>query len=481
MPNLFVLSFFDFLLAGYIFAKIVHYKEAKKKDMALFLCASFFLALISLFLSAHLPFLFRIFLLAFFASLLAAKISGRRVDYCYVVMLIALGIHFLCFFIATSLLFFPLYLGVGIAHDSLVSVLFVVAFTAGLEVLFFHVRRWRGGFAFLENRWSAGVGICIAGVILCAHALLGTQDWQEQYVYFVFGIFLCALGLYLWVTKSIWHAYKEGVKERRIAQLEEENRILMMEVAQLKNLDDATKRANHKINGRLSALERALFEIQTQSETAELAARVHALQTEYDEALNVPETTIGQIVQTQIKSLDWVLGYLLSECEKHEITFDLALHGSIHYMIECVLPLSQLETILCDHVKNAIIAITEGGAKRRKIFVELGVLGDCYGLCIHDTGVAFSAETLLQLGNIQATTYPQKGGSGIGFITTFALLRHFEASLVILERNPEEAHFFTKSLSFRFDGKATYVLRTWRGEALRRAGIRRTGHEIIDN
>jgi hypothetical protein len=66
---------------------------------------------------------------------------------------------------------------------------------------------------------------------------------------------------------------------------------------------------------------------------------------------------------------------------------------------------------------------------------------------------------LIRLGSAFVTTRADKGGSGIGFMTTFDTMRECGASLEI---NEKESSDYSKSVSVRFDGKSRYVIKTYR-------------------
>ena len=67
-----------------------------------------------------------------------------------------------------------------------------------------------------------------------------------------------------------------------------------------------------------------------------------------------------------------------------------------------------------------------------------------------------------------ATTHKEEGGTGIGFITTFETLKETKGTLIIEEKHPMKENDFTKTLIFRFDGKAEYKILTYRSEKNKR-------------
>lgn len=73
---------------------------------------------------------------------------------------------------------------------------------------------------------------------------------------------------------------------------------------------------------------------------------------------------------------------------------------------------------------------------------------------------------MLRLGKEKASTRLSEGGSGIGYMTVFGILRECKASLVITEYEPEQQGF-TKSVAVRFDDGDKYTVKTCRADELR--------------
>ena len=80
-------------------------------------------------------------------------------------------------------------------------------------------------------------------------------------------------------------------------------------------------------------------------------------------------------------------------------------------------------------------------------------------MIVADSGIPFEAETLLNLGKKKTTTRQKEGGTGIGYMTVFEILREHNASLVIKEFKPGES-VNTKAVIVRFDNNAEYLLIT---------------------
>ena len=155
-----------------------------------------------------------------------------------------------------------------------------------------------------------------------------------------------------------------------------------------------------------------------------------------------------------------------NEAIKNNIKFNLKIHENIQYMIENIIDQSKLETLLGDHIKDAIIAINSSENTYKELLVEIGEIENCYQVCIYDTGIEFEISTLLNLGLKAITTHKLTGGSGIGFMTTFETLKATKASLIIEERHPIDDKDYTKAVRIKFDGKHEYRICSYRSKEI---------------
>ena len=119
-----------------------------------------------------------------------------------------------------------------------------------------------------------------------------------------------------------------------------------------------------------------------------------------------------------------------------------------------------LETLLADHIKNAIIAINHTDNVNRSILVRLGEIDGIYSVYIYDSGIEFEKETLENLGKKPSTTHKDEGGTGMGFMNTFDTLRKCNASLVIEEFGKPDKDNYTKSIMIKFDNKNEFKIKT---------------------
>lgn len=265
--------------------------------------------------------------------------------------------------------------------------------------------------------------------------------------------------------------YKRRMKDRSIELLEQELAEKEKEIQRLTEQNDALRVASHKTNHRLAALEYGVAglanRMQSGNFTMELAEDlsvtledVKRLSRDYQNDANLARR-LKPLTSTKIRAIDELFEYFSKQCEENKVNFNLKVNGSIPHMVEHAIPQSKLETMIGDHLQDALIAVNASDNAFRSILAVLGLAEDCYELTVFDSGVPFKVDTLAQLGVERVTTHTDTGGSGIGFMTTFETMRECGVSLVISEKEPSVADF-TKSVTIRFDGKNQYIIETYR-------------------
>ena len=131
-------------------------------------------------------------------------------------------------------------------------------------------------------------------------------------------------------------------------------------------------------------------------------------------------------------------------------------------MVNNAVSKEDLEILLADHIKNAIIAINHTQNINRTIMVKLGKIESIYGIKFYDSGAEFELETLDNLGNKPSTTHAEEGGTGMGFMNTFETLKKYKASLIIEEYNKPSKDNYTKVISINFDNKNEFKIKSYR-------------------
>lgn len=343
-----------------------------------------------------------------------------------------------------------------------------------LIYLFFRIKRFKYGFTFINNEITNNrlkiIGLVISIIILITYTIYfvysNVKIGTIFFILFIIGAFL----MIYWIKKSIKKYYKEKMKERTVEiqqeQIKEKDETIKNLELELANVLEI----NHKYNHRLSAMEKAVtklgYKLQANEEFAEeyadILSSLNELSKEYKEEI-ASISKENELPKTNIFSIDNLLEYMKLEAEKSKIGFELKVNFDINEIIENKISKNRLETLLTDHIKDAIIAINSSENKERKIKVSFDKDKD-YQIKFYDTGIEFEIETLLNLGLERITTHKMSGGTGIGFMTTFETLKECKASLIIEEYNKQE---YTKAVIIKFDDKSEYRIHSYRAEEIK--------------
>ena len=178
---------------------------------------------------------------------------------------------------------------------------------------------------------------------------------------------------------------------------------------------------------------------------------------------------LPKLDETEMPEIDSMFRYMQRECYNNNINFKLKVIGNIHYLVNNIISKNKLETLIGDHVRDAINAVAVSDIENKEILAILGIKNKKYELSLYDTGVDFTIDTLKKLGLEAVTTNAERGGTGTGFMTTFETLSETKASLIITEYSKTEDATYTKCVTIRFDGKNQYRIYSYRAEELKLA------------
>lgn len=357
----------------------------------------------------------------------------------------------------------------------------IASFHFLLAYLLFRIKRFKNGFPFLFRKYAVAVALIAAGVVMAFVSLIIVPRESYGNDYTLFSLILCVpivgAGIIAGIRRDISAFYKRKTEERGIEFFKRALSEKESEIKYLTEQNDLLRTANHKINHRLTAMERIVTELTD-------AARNCSVSADISDELSGAQSDIKRLAQdyrneivrikakkplpsTKIKIIDEIFKHFFEQCEKDGISFNLKINGSIPYMTEHIIQQSKLETLLGDHLQNAIIAVNASDNSFRGILVILGLTDNFYELTVFDSGIPFEIDTLVKLGTERVTTHSDTGGSGIGFMTTFETLRECGASLIISEKKPCGADY-SKSITIRFDGEKQYIVETYRLECFSR-------------
>ena len=402
-------------------------------------------------------------------------ISNKPWNYSVFVFAIALVVSYISYLLSVLLSGITLKLLIPtIDYKNPISMIVIPIMMVIINGLIYNLKRIKNGINFLKNVEKVdNIGKFTNAIILLTILI---AEAKKDDTNILLNTFVAIIGLAItyfiinWIQSQITKHYKNDMKSHTIeVQKEEiEEHLKTIEEVKAENLKLAT--AVHKYNHRISALEKALRDTAKNANNTEFAEEISVFLKETEDIskgfAKESEVITKTLPLTHIAGIDNMFKFMQEEAINSGINFDLKINTSIHDLIDKIIPKDKFETLLGDHLKDAIIAINSSDKTYKSILVILGIVDDCYELSIYDTGIEFEIETLLKLGKERITTHNDIGGSGIGFMTTFETLESTKASLIIEEYNPETTSY-TKSVNIRFDEKNNYKIYSYRAEEIR--------------
>lgn len=469
--------FFINICSNYTMIKINNYRNITLLQKCLLLMMDILFAVVYLILRQRLEILIAFIFCYFLYSLAISLTVNTNILHGLVSNIISVSFSLIAMFVSTiinfiiyKLMFFDITIETIIEYVTIGIIQFLLIY------LFFKIERFKYGFSFLQGKETMNkentskIGILVSSIIIAISLVLSTYSRTTSKILIAILILGGILMIY-WIKKSITKYYKEKMKERTVEIQQEQ---IKQQDEKIKNLQTELAdvlQINHKYSHRISAMEKAVTKLGTKlqaneefaEEYGDILSSIKKLSKEYkEEVASVIKET--KLPKTNIFSIDNLLEYMKQESEKDKIDFKLNLDFDINEILKTKIPQSKLETMLADHIRDAIIAINCSENKERKIKVVLGKEDNNYQIKFYDTGIEFEIETLSKLGLKRTTTHKSTGGSGIGFMTTFETLKQCKASLIIEEYSDLE---YTKVVIIKFDNKNEYRIHSYRAEEIK--------------
>lgn len=340
----------------------------------------------------------------------------------------------------------------------------VIIITIYILLLFFVMKskRIKYGFSFLtsksKNDYFDFVMISLSVIILFLIVVLKNNDFLITERMGIF-VIMFAIIMFITIKKSFQVYYKQKLLMKQLEEAENEiiNKQKEIEKLEQENLNFSKK--SHSMAHKQRALEYKLNHLLMKEETSkelEIKTEIEKLS---KELYQIP---IEDLPSTEITQIDDMLEFMQSECVKNKIDFNLQIIGNVYHIINNIITVEQLEILIADHIKDAIIAIKHTDNINKSILVKLGKIDGCYGLYIYDSGIEFEKETLKNLGKKPSTTHKDEGGTGMGFMNTFDTLNECKGSLIIKEIGKPSKDNFTKIIMIKFYGKNEYKVESYR-------------------
>lgn len=460
------------------FIKISNSKDNNMKNHLLVFIADLVVTFVSVFTNYNVDVFLSILILVLLYGVLLGAIIKVKIGYAIIVNMISYAICITCLVISTLLSYISHQIALNMLNieNRYLDLLIILTVQAMLIYGFFKIKRFKNGFNFLSQKLNNDVADIIvtniSTIILLIYCLIGSlmeANYDALTRNLVVSFIIISITMIITIQKTLTMYYKQKLLKETMNDYERELKEKDQEIERLKAEKFNISKITHEFYNRQKALEMSVKDNLSNMETAEeLGAldRIQDLTKEYSQKLEAMKS-LPTLSLTEIPEIDDMFKYMQTECNKNNIEFRLKIVGDIFYLINHIIPKNKLETMIGDHIRDAIIAINSSKTTNKEIFVILGIKDKKYELCIYDTGIEFEIDTLLKLGLEQITTHKDTGGSGIGFLTTFETLKETKASLIIKELSSLEENHYTKAVIIRFDNKHQYKIYSYRAKEIK--------------
>ena len=455
----------------YLNIKITNSSEEKKIiKKVIILVILFVVCMLIKYIKEILGYGYSIISLIILIGLFYSYMMKKKISYSIIISFISLSINYVLFIASTIITFFIFFI-INTQSDY-INIIIILTIYILLLYRFKKIKRFKKGIIFLQNKLQDEyfniLLLNISSEILFILIILSNYNRENAETVGTAFIFFSIM-LFITIQKSLQLYYKQKQLIKNLDETKKELEEKKKEIQELEEENLKFSEKSHSISHQQKSLAHKIEKLELKNEIGEesgIKERLNDIskKLEQKEAVKLSETGVTQV--------DDMLDYMQSECIKNKIDFQLQLNGNIHHMTNKYLGKEELEILLADHIKNAIIAIQYlKETNNKSILVRLGKIDGNYAIYFYDTGIEFNIETLFNLGKKPSTTHKDNGGTGIGFMNTFNTLRKRNASLIVKEYGKPCDSNFTKVLMIIFDGKQEYKICSYRWEEIQKKNV----------
>ena len=455
--------FFIEIFTWYTYKKIINYKNTNIKILFLNIIFLFAISILCGNIRYKIDSFSSIVCLILFIGIMCSYLTDTKLGYSTLITIISLSINYIIFFISL-LITFVISKFIEIEND-IFNLLFIELIHFVFIYCIFKIKRLKNGLSFLQTHikddyfdiiiLNVSIAILFLAIVLGNYNLSLTTN-----LFFSFIVFSIITFVTIQKTLTMYYKQKLLIKDLDDTKAELESKKQDIEKLEKENLE--LSKASHSIAHKQKVLEYRLNELMMQNETAseiEIASKLKKIKNEY-----ASKTHQAELAKTEIPEIDNLLNYMQSECIKSNIIFDVQINGNIFHFINNFISKEDLQILLADLIKNAIIAVNHLPAEstNRSILVKLGLIDNCYSVYVYDSGIEFETATLAKLGKEPATTHKDSGGTGMGFMNIFDTLNKYKASLKIKEIGKPSNDNYTKCIIINFDNLQQYDIESYK-------------------
>ena len=456
---------FIILLSYYTFKKIANvesYEQTSITRMLFNLFAAIIISIISLIIKKTVDAYLAIFTIIIMTTIV--NIINYKADLIFslVIDIFSISINYGVYILSIIISFIPTI--IFKIHNDYVSAFIIVLIYCLLIYNIFKIKKLKYGFSFvkrnIENSYFSMLTIDICVIILFLMIMIKKSSFGEGKV-FGTTFFIAIVSIILTIKQSFNLYYKQNLLIKDLKQTKSDLEAKKQEVEKLEKENLEFSKTSHSLVHKQKALEYKLEQLMRTGIDKDSKETIkEEIENIAKEVYKEPKQT--ELDKTEIEVIDNIFSYMQSECIKNNIKFELQVTGNIFYMVNNLISENELEILIADHIKDAIIAINHSENINRSIMVRIGDIDGVYSLYIYDSGIEFEKEVLDNLGKKPITTHAEEGGTGMGFINTFDTLNKTKASLIIEEIGKPCIDNYTKVLIFKFDGQNEFKINSYK-------------------
>ena len=441
----------------YVFRKIINVKlkDIRAKDKVIIIISTLIVAFIVCNIKYKVNY-YRIFIEVLLICIVNRFIYKTEIYYSFLLTTISFGINYSIYMLSVIIAFIPNAI-FKIQNDYIGLLIILVIYTL-LIYKIFKLKRLKYGISLLNGKLQDSY-FSYWIFNLCFMSLMFAIIFQEIALFDIVnigtGLLLLIAFVLITIKESIKLYYKQNLLIKDLESTKKELSEKNEELAKLEKENLEFSKTSHSLAHRQKVLEYKLNKLINGDKATPQDTTKEELKKELEDISKdiYKKPSDIEIEKTGIDKIDNMLEYMKSECDKNNIEFNLQIIGNIHYMVNHFISENDLEILLADHIKDAIIAIQHSTNKNRSILVKIGKIQKYYGIYIYDSGVEFTDEVLNKLGKEPITTHKDSGGTGMGFMNTFDTLKRYNASLNIIKIDKPSLDNYTKSVEILFDSK----------------------------
>lgn len=334
-------------------------------------------------------------------------INKEDIVYSILIIIFSLSINYIVFLLSVAIAFIPNII-FNINNDWISLIVIIICYSIIINRIL-KIKRFKQGIIFLnkrlKNEYFNMLILNISVIIIFSFIVL--TNYNESFTSALgFGFIIFSIMMFITIQKSLQLYYKQRLLVQDLEETKKELEDKKKEIKQLEQENLNFSKTSHSIAHKQKALEYKLNELALKNEIAEEIDVKNRLNNITKQISEEPEI---EIPKTNISEIDDMLNYMKSECIKNKIKFEVQLNGNIYQMINNHITTEELEILIADHVKNAIIAVNYSNNSNRSILVRIGKIDGQYSIYIYDSGIEFEINTLHKLGKIPSTTHKESG------------------------------------------------------------------------